>query len=203
MDSKNQTTRSQTKSTETIGDRIRKLKESNGETNQTLADLLGYANGSNISKIFEKDDISISDLRKLAKHYGVTYDYLIDGSDCSLLLASLLEHTDLELYSFQNPDIDSQPHMLPIIKIENNFYKLLFEIARANFITILPKDLQAQWISSLKKNYAKSSCSTDNQPPEYCKFIALDKKILEKDDCDSHRFLLKLIDECQITFSQD
>ena len=66
----------------TLGNRIRKKREMKGLTLQQLADFLGKQNKTVVSSWeLDKNEPSVSDIRKIAEALGTTTSYLIDGVD--------------------------------------------------------------------------------------------------------------------------
>lgn len=66
----------------TLGNRIREKREMKGLTLQQLADFVGKQNKTVVSSWeLDKNEPSVSDIRKIAEALGITTSYLIDGVD--------------------------------------------------------------------------------------------------------------------------
>ncbi len=66
--------------------RINELKKDAGETQDSLAIRLGYADGSSLSRAKnDKNKLSTVNIIKIAKHYNVSTDYLLGLTDIRVL----------------------------------------------------------------------------------------------------------------------
>ena len=181
-----------------IGQRIQELRKSYGETQEDLNNFLGYANTSSISQMETGTYISLDSLCRVAKHYHVSYDYLIEGKGSSYLFNILSEYINLEYEEVPLPDIDTNTHNIPIIKINTMLYNALQNIAYANSIKALPEDLKNSWIDTLKEDLNKAVIDPAKRS-NFSSFIAVNQNFLLGEDIDTHRAILKILDFCEAT----
>ena len=66
---------------QTVGERIKYLREKKGESQKKLGEAIGLSQNS-ISKL-EKGEtqLTLENQRNLVKHFNVSHDYLISGKD--------------------------------------------------------------------------------------------------------------------------
>ncbi len=178
-----------------IGAHIRALRKQNNETQAALAEALNISQQSDISKLECGSGVNLDKVIKIAKHYNVPYEYLIDGDGHTYALDVLSKYISFESFQYSNPDIDSNTHTLPIIKIKTALFDTLQKIALANSIKDLPQNLREEWITQISKDFANTPIEFEED--SFSSFIIVNKSILEKDDCQNNNIILKLIEACE------
>lgn len=84
------------KKPETVGERIKYLREKKQESQEKLGEAIGLSQNS-ISKL-EKGEtqLTLENQYSLAKHFNVSHDYLITGKDNDSLLMLLEKYISLD-----------------------------------------------------------------------------------------------------------
>ncbi len=178
-----------------IGNRIYTLRKDAHQTQEELANELGFSQANTISKLENGQGITLDKIIQIANYYHVSYERLIDGTGHSYVLDILTKYINFESFQYSNPDIDSNTHTLPIIKINTKLYETLQKIALAQSIKDLPSKLKEEWINQIKEEFMNPPIETEKT--DCSSFIIVDKSILEKDDCQNNNIILKLIEACE------
>lgn len=178
-----------------IGNRIYTLRKDAHQTQEELANELGFSQANTISKLENGQGITLDKIIQIANYYHVSYERLIDGTGHSYVLDILTKYINFESFQYSNPDIDSNTHTLPIIKIKTALFDTLQKIALANSIKDLPQNLRKEWITQISKDFANTPIEFEED--SFSSFIIVNKSILEKDDCQNNNIILKLIEACE------
>lgn len=183
-----------------IGNRIYTLRKDAHQTQEELANELGFSQANTISKLENGQGITLDKIIQIANYYHVSYERLIDGTGHSYVLDILTKYINFESFHYSNPDIDSNTHTLPIIEINTKLYETLKKIALAQSIKDLPSKLKEEWINQIKEEFMNPSIETEKT--DCSSFIIVDKSILEKDDCPNNNIILNLIEACESSSNQ-
>lgn len=140
--------------TETVGQRIKKLRKEIGETQAELGKAINISQNS-ISKI-ESGEVSVTldNLIKIAEHYHVSTDYICIGINNATLLETLTQFISLK---FVRPGSEYEQFNYPLLQINKALFTYLFETAshkqrETPFRTDILKELLEQEINRFYKH---------------------------------------------------
>ena len=151
MDNKTSRIRNE-KTKKEIGERIKKLRKEQKETQHNLAEAIGSTQNS-VSKIeCNNMDLTIDNLLNIATHYNVSIDFLCTGNDASSILNTLEKYVVLE-YEDLSED-DSEHYICPVLKINSAFFDYLLQSAYAKKTCHIPT-VQENWIKEISNFFYK------------------------------------------------
>lgn len=166
------------KQTETVGQRIKKLRQEKGETQVELGDAIGLSQNS-ISKI-ESGEISLTlqSLLNISKHYHVSTDYLCTGSDKFTLLETLTKFISLE---YAKTDAGLERFEYPVLNIDKVLFTYLMQSA---FIDKnqhhIPDNIRREWLEKERDNFYKHNKGNDHS--HYESIVPLPQEFIYPDD---------------------
>lgn len=81
---------------QTVGERIKFLREKNGESQQKLGEILGLTQNA-ISKLENGDtSLTLENQIRIAEHYNVSHDYICTGRNNDSILTLLEKYLSLK-----------------------------------------------------------------------------------------------------------
>lgn len=162
---------------ETIGLRIKRLREKNSESQKDLSEIL-QCKQNNISKIEQGKSQTLENLIAIAEHYDVSLDYLCKGEGGIDLLDTLDKYIHYRLTPISEIADDKKNHLIPHIEINNSLYNCLRQIELANKNSDMPQKIKTSWINDAKSEFNNTIISDNYR--DYTSFILLEKTILEE-----------------------
>lgn len=128
---------------ETVGERIKYLREKKGESQEKLGEAIGLSQNS-ISKLEQgKTQLTLENQCSLVKHFNVSHNYLISGKDEDSILILLEKYISMD-YSSITYGIT---HLdCPILKINKTLFNYLMRTAKAKSDKYMPEDIKKAWI---------------------------------------------------------
>ncbi len=134
-------------SNESIGLRIKELREKNGESQEDLAKALNF-HQNNISKIEKGNSLTSQNLILIAQHYNVSLDYLCKGEGGTDLLDTLKKYISFRYtkmsYVFSS---DDTKYTIPKICINKSLFDYIVQIENARIDDKIPEELKNKWIA--------------------------------------------------------
>jgi transcriptional regulator with XRE-family HTH domain len=128
---------------QTVGERIKFLREKNNESQEKLGEAIGLSQNS-ISKL-EKGDtqLTLENQCSLVKHFNVSHDYLISGKDNDSMLVLLERYVSMD---YSNISEGGTTLECPVLRINKILFNYLIRTARAKQDKYLPDDIKKAWI---------------------------------------------------------
>ena len=146
------------KEPKTVGERIKFLREKNGESQKELGDALGLTQNS-ISKLEnDKTALMLEHQIRIAEHFNVSHDYLITGRDSDSILELLKKYVSIE---FRKISEGTARMVCPVMKINKAFFRYLFKIARVEGDADIPVSVREVWIKEEKEVFYNSNRKND------------------------------------------
>ena len=169
------------KKPETVGERIKYLREKKQESQEKLGEAIGLSQNS-ISKL-EKGEtqLTLENQYSLAKHFNVSHDYLITGKDNDSLLMLLEKYISLDYSTISEGEsiLDC-----PILKINKTLFDYLMRTAKARHDKYIPDDIKEAWIEREIDSFYESN--ENNQFTESAKVIPVPEKLVYPDESKSN-----------------
>lgn len=172
---------SEGKKPETVGERIKYLREKKQESQEKLGEAIGLSQNS-ISKL-EKGEtqLTLENQYSLAKHFNVSHDYLITGKDNDSLLMLLEKYISLDYSTISEGEsiLDC-----PILKINKTLFDYLVRTAKARHDKYIPDDIKEAWIEREIDSFYESN--ENNQFTESAKVVPVPEKLVYPDESKSN-----------------
>lgn len=172
---------SEGKKPETVGERIKYLREKKQESQEKLGEAIGLSQNS-ISKL-EKGEtqLTLENQYSLAKHFNVSHDYLITGKDNDSLLMLLEKYISLDYSTISEGEsiLDC-----PILKINKTLFDYLMRTAKARHDKYIPDDIKEAWIKREIDSFYESN--ENNQFTESAKVVPVPEKLVYPDESKSN-----------------
>ena len=172
---------SESKKPETVGERIKYLREKKQESQEKLGEAIGLSQNS-ISKL-EKGEtqLTLENQYNLAKHFNVSHDYLITGKDNNSLLMLLEKYISLDYSTISEGEsiLDC-----PILKINKTVFDYLMRTAKARHDKYIPDDIKEAWIEREIDSFYESN--ENNQFTESAKVVPVPEKLVYPDESKSN-----------------
>lgn len=172
---------SEGKKPETVGERIKYLREKKQESQEKLGEAIGLSQNS-ISKL-EKGEtqLTLENQYSLAKHFNVSHDYLITGKDNDSLLMLLEKYISLDYSTISEGEsiLDC-----PILKINKTLFDYLMRTAKARHDKYIPNDIKEAWIEREIDSFYESN--ENNQFTESAKVVPVPEKLVYPDESKSN-----------------
>lgn len=169
------------KKPETVGERIKYLREKKQESQEKLGEAIGLSQNS-ISKL-EKGEtqLTLENQYSLAKHFNVSHDYLITGKDNDSLLMLLEKYISLDYSTISEGEsiLDC-----PILKINKTLFDYLMRTAKARHDKYIPDDIKEAWIEREIDSFYESN--ENNQFTESAKVVPVPEKLVYPDESKSN-----------------
>ena len=161
----------------TIGERIKYLREKNGESQVDLGKILNRTQMA-ISKI-ENDETSLTLENQIliAEHYNVSHDYLITGRNNDSVLSLLCKYISLRYVT--NTEGDDVSIKYPVMEIAKPLYAFLVNTAQASTNKYMPDDIKKIWIQRETNSFYENN--KDNDLSEKESIVPLPPKLLFPD----------------------
>lgn len=134
-----------------VGERIKNLRESKGESQEKLGEAVGLSQNS-ISKL-EKGitNLTLENLCNMAEHFNVSIDYICTGKNSDSILMLLEKYISLNYTELsEGKDIHLK---YPVISIRKYFFDYLMRKATAQKDKYLPNDVKEIWIEKETKRF--------------------------------------------------
>lgn len=134
-----------------VGERIKNLRESKGESQEKLGEAVGLSQNS-ISKL-EKGitNLTLENLCNMAEHFNVSIDYICTGKNSDSILMLLEKYISLDYTELsEGEDIHLK---YPVISIRKYFFDYLMRKATAQKDKYLPNDVKEIWIEKETKRF--------------------------------------------------
>jgi transcriptional regulator with XRE-family HTH domain len=133
-----------------IGERIKSLRNENGETQTTLAKAI-HTTQFSISKIETgKMALTMDNLLKIANHYGVSLNYLCTGIKDNTILDILKKFFILE---YKNSITGYDEYIYPVLKINSAFFEYLFQIEYLKKNYYLSAEIRSQLLDTITNTF--------------------------------------------------
>lgn len=163
---------------QTVGERIKFLREKNGESQQKLGEILGLTQNA-ISKL-EKGDtaLTLENQIRIAEYYNVSHDYICTGRNNDSILDLLSKYISLKYSTTQIGDKISISY--PVLYIDKPLFDYLVRTAQANGDKYMPQDIKELWIQREKKHFYDSNKNNDFTKKE--SVIPLPPELIYPDD---------------------
>lgn len=169
------------KKPETVGKRIKYLREKKQESQEKLGEAIGLSQNS-ISKL-EKGEtqLTLENQYSLVKHFNVSHDYLITGKDNDSLLMLLEKYISLDYFTISEGEsiLDC-----PILKINKTLFDYLIRTAKARHDKYIPDDIKKAWIEREIDSFYESN--KNNQFTESAKVVPVPEKLIYPDESKSN-----------------
>ena len=169
------------KKPETVGERIKYLREKKQESQEKLGEAIGLSQNS-ISKL-EKGEtqLTLENQYSLAKHFNVSHDYLITGKDNDSLLMLLEKYISLDYSTISEGEsiLDC-----PILKINKTLFDYLMRTAKARHDKYIPDDIKEALIEREIDSFYESN--ENNQFTESAKVVPVPEKLVYPDESKSN-----------------
>ena len=169
------------KKPETVGERIKYLREKKQESQEKLGEAIGLSQNS-ISKL-EKGEtqLTLENQYSLAKHFNVSHDYLITGKDNDSLLMLLEKYISLDYSTISEGEsiLDC-----PILKINKTLFDYLMRTAKARHDKYIPDDIKEAWTEREIDSFYESN--ENNQFTESAKVVPVPEKLVYPDESKSN-----------------
>lgn len=169
------------KKPETVGERIKYLREKKQESQEKLGEAIGLSQNS-ISKL-EKGEtqLTLENQYSLAKHFNVSHDYLITGKDNDSLLMLLEKYISLDYSTISEGEsiLDC-----PILKINKTLFDYLMRTAKARHDKYIPDDIKEAWIEREIDSFYESN--ENNRFTESAKVVPVPEKLVYPDESKSN-----------------
>lgn len=169
------------KKPETVGERIKYLREKKQESQEKLGEAIGLSQNS-ISKL-EKGEtqLTLENQYSLAKHFNVSHDYLITGKDNDSLLMLLEKYISLDYSTISEGEFILD---CPILKINKTLFDYLMRTAKARHDKYIPDDIKEAWIEREIDSFYESN--ENNQFTESAKVVPVPEKLVYPDESKSN-----------------
>lgn len=128
---------------QTVGERIKYLREKKGESQKKLGEAIGLSQNS-ISKL-EKGEtqLTLENQRNLVKHFNVSHDYLISGKDEDSILNLLERYISMDYSSISD---GNNNFSYPVLHINKILFNYLMRTSKAKSDKYIPEDIKKAWI---------------------------------------------------------
>lgn len=169
------------KEPKTVGERIKLLREKNGESQAELGNAIGLSQNS-ISKL-EKGDtqLTLDNQLRIAEHFNVSHDFLCTGKDKDSILETLKKYVSLK---YKNLSDDTEAFIYPVLEINNVFFNYLIQSARAQSERYMPPDVRELWLEKEINNFYERN--KENTFTNFESLVPLPEKLIypEEQKCD-------------------
>ena len=164
---------------ETIGERIKKMRKEKGLSQEELGNAIGLTQNS-ISKM-ENGDISltIDNLLHIASFFNVTTDYICTGQRNDNILSLLEKYACIE---YQSLIYGTEHFDYPVLKINLLYFEYLIQVARAKSYK-LPDDVREMWLEKEIQSF-NQSLRFDTYPA-YIEIVPVPQKYIYPDNEDN------------------
>ena len=159
-----------------IGERIRKLRELNKETQIDLANII-KSNQNNISKIESGKSLTIDNLISIAKHYKVSLDYLCTGVTPPSELEILKKYLNFEYCNYKDSQ-NKYSLLIPLLKINRVFLDYITQKERIMKDKNITEEIRAKWLELELEKF--KLCIEANSSTECISVIPLPEEIAKK-----------------------
>ncbi|MBO5577476.1 MAG: helix-turn-helix transcriptional regulator [Ruminococcus sp.] len=160
---------------ESIGLRIKALREKNKETQTELAEAI-HCNQNNISKMESGGSLTAENLIAVAEHFNVSLDYLCKGEGGIDLLDTLNKYIRYEIINTTSTNYNKTINN-PRININAFFYHYLRQTALADNTSEMPIEIRKQWSRHAKDEFNKKI--TNDNYDDYISFYIIEESLLK------------------------
>lgn len=162
---------------QTVGERIKYLREKNGESQEKLGEAIGLSQNS-ISKL-EKGEtqLTLENQRSLVKHFNVSHDYLISGKDEDSILNLLERYISMDYSSISD---GSNNFSCPVLHINKILFNYLMRTSKAKSDRYIPEDIKRAWIDKEINIFYKSNEHNSFQESE--QVVPLPEQLIYPDE---------------------
>lgn len=161
---------------QTVGERIKHLREKKGDSQTKLGDAIGLSQNS-ISKL-EKGEtqLTLDNQLRIAEYFNVSHDYLCTGKNMDSILETLKKYVSMK---YKNLSYGTEAFNCPVLEINNVFFEYLVRSARAQSDRYMPDDVRDKWLEiELNKFY---ECNKENSFTEFESIVPLPEKLIYPD----------------------
>lgn len=163
---------------QTVGERIKFLREKNGESQQKLGEILGLTQNA-ISKLENGDtSLTLENQIRIAEHYNVSHDYICTGRNNDSILTLLEKYLSLKYIFSHEGEKVTIPY--PVLDIDKPLFDYLVRTAQAKNNKSMPDDIKELWIEREKKLFYESKKNNDFSNKE--QVIPLPPELIYPDD---------------------
>lgn len=142
----------------TVGERIKFIREKNKKNQKEFGESLNKGQHA-ISRLENSgDDISIKDIKAIAKKYNVSHELLISGIDSDTLLSTLCNYIS---FTYKSLQIGEETYEFPCIYIKENFFQYLLQYNNCNSNQSIPSDIKNLWLKSIIDTFNNNQSSDD------------------------------------------
>lgn len=161
-----------------VGERIKKLREEKGESQEKLGKSLGLSQNS-ISKIEKGEtNLTLENLCNMAEHFNVSHDYICTGKDSDSILKLLEKYVSLD-YSVLSEKEDI--HLkYPVLRIKKYFFDYLIKTAIAMKDKYIPDEVKKMWIEKETHDFYEQD--KNNSLAELTSVIPVPPQLIYPDD---------------------
>lgn len=176
-----------------ISNRIRDLRKEKNISQEELAFLIGGNLEQNqISKIENNSrQISAYDIYRIAQALNVSASYLIDGKGTLTELDKICNYIKIQ---YENTGYGDTHYSIPIICIDKNLFKFLYNEAQRQVFNTMPDDIKSAWRKKDIADFNKNNL-IDSNPLE---FVPVTKSTVYPSDLNlvySHKDLINCINQ--------
>lgn len=162
---------------QTVGKRIKLLREKKGESQKELGEAIGLSQNS-ISKLEKgKTELTLENQYSIAEHFNVSHDYICTGKDSDSILALLEKYISLKYQPLSNGDGNL---LYPVLNIDKSLFNYLIRTSRAKSDAYIPDEVRDLWIEQEIKNFNK--LNKDNCFTEKETVVPLPQQLIYPDD---------------------
>lgn len=167
----------QTQIPQTVGERIKYLREKKGESQEKLGEAIGLSQNS-ISKL-EKGEtqLTLENQCSLVKHFNVSHDYLISGKDEGSILNLLERYISMDYASISD---GTNNFSCPVLHINKILFNYLMRTSKAKSDRYIPEDIKRTWIDKEIDIFYKSNEHNSFQESE--QVVPLPEQLIYPDE---------------------
>ncbi|MDF2988299.1 MAG: Helix-turn-helix domain [Eubacterium sp.] len=138
------------KKLESVGQRIKMLREKKGESQAELGNAIGLSQNS-ISKIEKGDtNLTLENQLRIAEHFNVTHDFLCTGIESDTILDTLSKYIRLK---YKNLSDGIESYNYPMIEINNVLFDYLINSSRVMNERGLPDEARSIWLKKINQDF--------------------------------------------------
>lgn len=161
---------------ESIGLRIKALREKNKETQAELAEAI-CCNQNNISKMEKGGSLTAENLISIAEHFKVSLDYLCKGEGGINIIDTLNKYIRYEITNTTSTNMNNKTLNIPHVNINAFFYHYLRQTALADNTSEMPIEIRKQWSIHAKDEF--NNRIIDDNYNDYISFYIIEESLLK------------------------
>jgi transcriptional regulator with XRE-family HTH domain len=159
-----------------IGERIKKLREKKGESQEALGKAINLSQNS-ISKLENGEtQLTMENQFAIAEHFNVSHDYICTGIGNDSILLLLQKYVSLRYTSISD---GINRFDCPVLSINRVYFDYLIKSAKAQSDTYIPDEIRTLWLEKeIQSFYAHNK---NNAKVEFESLIPLPEELIYPD----------------------